>query len=337
LNNYYSIGKDGQCVNEVKYTEQHPLKWTLTRQFNSFFWYIGEIIGDWYPLLRTKAVARDKTSKMFVYTSCGIYNLAKLSIPISQLFLNPTKLYSNDGVYNKDYVDSYYNYYSCLLVVIIATSLFYDSMVYIVLKKQLFNKNSIDYGFLKKFRTISEYRIIISAIIGVIGLPFTLVTAITKVVLYNNELKDLNFSIEEFRDVINNVQYMIIFIDQILLIHTKNDSSIESYYDDKYNNKSSTYGYNRAPSSSNYYDSQISSNNYYDNKLSSGNYYDSELNPGNYCSSKIILNNFNNTLHNDREFNNHYKNCYSKTNDSIKYYYDYDNLNYNNKEDKNEI
>jgi len=293
------LGKDGQCISELKYTEQHPLKWTLTRQFNSFFWYIGEIIGDWYPLLRTKAVATDRVSKFSIYASCGLYNLSKLSIPISQLFLNPTKLYTNDGIYNKNYVDHYYNYYSCILVLIIASSLLYDITIYIVLKKKLFSKQTREYDFLNKFRTISEYRIVVSAITGVIGLPFTLITAITKVILYNNEMKDLNFSIEEFRNVINSVQYMIIFIDQILLIRAKNDSSMESYEDNK-DNTNSNYYYNSGVSSGNYYESNSNSSNYYDSKLNSSNYYDIKLN------SNVV----NNTIRDKKGYLINYKNSY---------------------------
>jgi len=260
--------KNGDCVSDITYTEQHPLRWALTRQFNSFFWYIGEIIGDWYPLLRTKAVARDKKSLMLIYSTCILYNISKLSTPISQLFLNPTKLYKSNGEYDKDYVDYYYNYYSCILVVIIASSLIYDVSVYYILRKELFKRRISEFGFMKKFRTISEYRIIVSAIIGVIGLPFTLVTATAKVILFRHNLKDLNFSIEEFRNVVNNVQYMVIFIDQILLMQFKDESSVESY--SKSNKK--TYG------SSGYY--------YSGSDATSSNYYHSTLNSSNYNSGK---------------------------------------------------
>lgn len=213
-----------------RFTEESPFKWFVARQINSFFWYIGEIIGDWYPLLRTKAVARDQHSIKFVYGTCIMYNLAKISVPISQLFLSPATLYDkNTGKYDKDRVDGYYNYYWCIQVAIIATSLIYDITVYIVLKKNLFDKNVSEFGFLKKFRTTSEFRIIVSAFIGVIGLPISLATAIGKVALYNNEYKNLNFSIEDFRIVVNNVQYMMIFIDQILLLRSKDTSTVETY------------------------------------------------------------------------------------------------------------
>jgi len=243
LNFYISLDKNGGCVTTLSYTEQHPLKWTLTRQFNSFFWYIGEIIGDWYPLLRTRAVARDNRSIKLVYASCILYNLSKLSVPISQLFLFPWTLYK-DGVYDKDHVDGYYNYYWVIQAVIILCSLIYDLTVYMILKNQLFDKSLAEFGFLKKFRTISEYRIVVSAIVGLIGLPFSLATAVAKVYFYNNDKKDLNFSIEDFRLVINNLQYMIIFIDQILLIHSKNVSAVENYNNSSSNNNYSSSNFN---------------------------------------------------------------------------------------------
>jgi hypothetical protein len=229
IKHYFSISATGECANDIGNTERSPLKWFISRQINSFFWYIGEIIGDWYPLLRTKAVARDKSSLRYVYITCILFNITKISIPISQFFLSPTSLYTKEGVYDNAHVEGYYNYYWFIQVAIIVASLLYDLSVYMALKKNLFDKSVGEFGFLKKFRTISEYRIVVSALIGCIGLPVSLVTAIAKVALYNNQYKELNFTIEDFRTVVNNVQYMMIFIDQILLIRSKDDSTVETY------------------------------------------------------------------------------------------------------------
>jgi hypothetical protein len=223
-NNYYAVDAHGNCVNNNLYTEQNPLKWFMTRQVNGFFWHIGEIVGDWYPLIRTKAVAKDGPLLKYVYMSCILYNIVKLSVPISQIFLFPTRLYNKTGDYNYDYVNKYYNYYYALQVLVVIASLIYDIIVYIVLKKELFNKTISEYGFLKKFRLISEYRIIVSVVIGMFGLPIYLIVAIIKIVTFNSDLKAINFSFENFRLVVTNVQYMIIFIDQILLICSRNES-----------------------------------------------------------------------------------------------------------------
>jgi len=60
---------------------------------------ISQVIGDWYPVLRTKAVVHNKKSLRLVYTTCIIYNIAKLIgpfsffIPINQ----PTSDVGNDS------------------------------------------------------------------------------------------------------------------------------------------------------------------------------------------------------------------------------------------------
>ncbi|OUM56124.1 hypothetical protein PIROE2DRAFT_19416 [Piromyces sp. E2] len=230
LGDYYRY-ENNECVSKLSFTEQHPLKWFLTRQINSFFWHAGEIIGDWYPVLRTKAVAKEGDLMKYVYISCIVYNITKFSVPISQLFVSPSKLYLNDGRYNADFVNEYYNYYWFIQALVIVTSLIYDGVVYVVLKKELFNKVTTEYGFIKKFRLISEYRICVSLVIGLIGLPIALLSSIAKIVTFHDlQLRAINFSIEDFRIVVINVQYMIIFIDQILLLNTRNDRSrTESY------------------------------------------------------------------------------------------------------------
>jgi len=234
LSIYHGLDKNGNCLTYLEYTEQHPLKWFLTRQINSFFWYTGEIIGDWYPLIRTKAVAKNGRSIKLVYIFCILFNITKIAVPISQIFLSPTSLYvggkgDNYGKYNYDHVNEYYNYYWLIQALVIIASLLYDFAVFIVLKKELFNKVTSEYGFIKKFRLISEYRIFVSCLIAIIGLPIALFTSITKIVTFKTKWKGVNFSIEDFRIVVTNVQYMIIFIDQILLLNSRNDSSGGKY------------------------------------------------------------------------------------------------------------
>jgi len=219
---YHSIGHDKRCVSSYPYTEQHPLRWFLTRQINSFLWYSGEIIGDWYPLIRTKAVTKNKRSLKLLYASCIFYNLSKLAVPISQLFVSPTKLYNNKGEYNDIYVNRYYNYYWFLQAIISFSTFVYEFIIYQTLNKELFSKRtSRDYGILKKFRTMSEYRIIISAMVAIIAFPFLFIVSGLKIYFFFTDKGEINCSVEEFRGVVTNVQYMIIFIDQILLLNTK--------------------------------------------------------------------------------------------------------------------
>ncbi|OUM70539.1 hypothetical protein PIROE2DRAFT_1424 [Piromyces sp. E2] len=46
--------------------------------FANVFWSLGEIIGDWYPLLRTKAIVNNKKKIKIVFITCGIYNITKI-------------------------------------------------------------------------------------------------------------------------------------------------------------------------------------------------------------------------------------------------------------------
>jgi len=228
MTHYFALDKDGACIN-VQSAEHHPLRWLLTRQIGLIFWYFGEICGDWYPLLRTRAVARDQKSMIWVYISCGLFNLSKIALIIIQFVGLPfTSLYNvQTGMYNEAKKNTFYNYYWGAIAVIIICSLLYDITVFIVLKKQIFSRTKNDFGFLKKFRTISEYRIIVSVIICVLLLPIVLVTIGIKYYFYiKKDMKELNFSFEDIRLLIVNVQYFMIFIDQIMLFRSRDDSSM---------------------------------------------------------------------------------------------------------------
>ena len=172
--------------------------------------------------------------------------------------------------------------------VIIGTSLIYDISVYLVLRKQLFKKTSKnEFGFLKKFRSISEYRIVVSAVIGCFGLPIALGIMSAKFYYcYVRKEIDIDFSFEDLRTTISNVQYFMIFIDQILLLRSKDESTIETY-----NNSGSN-------SHTNYnFSSSTSYNNYTNNYSSSYNTYKkSNLDSKSYYSNLSNLNNSSNTL-----------------------------------------
>ncbi|ORX61265.1 hypothetical protein BCR36DRAFT_408212 [Piromyces finnis] len=223
---YHAISRDGSCVSVCISAEHHPLKWFLTRQINSFFWYIGEIIGDWYPLLRTKAVTKNKNNLKLLYITCIIYNISKLAVPISQLYVSPSKLYM-DKRFNNEFVTKYYNFYWVLQAIIAFTTFIYEWVIYKTLKKELFNKTrkTEEYGLMKKFRLISEFRIIISAMIALLSFPFLFVVSTINIYFHNNGKEEIDCSVEEFRAVVTSVQYIFIFIDQILLISSKNNGN----------------------------------------------------------------------------------------------------------------
>ncbi|ORX78544.1 hypothetical protein BCR32DRAFT_282174 [Anaeromyces robustus] len=263
------------CKNDGS-VERFPLKWLVTRQIANIFWYTGEIAGDWYPLLRTRAVAREQKSIWFVYITCAMFNLSKIALIVLHFTLSPTKLYRADGVFNEEIVSNFYNTYWINQTCVIICSFIYDFAVFLVLKRQIFNKTKSDYGFLKKFRSISEYRIYISAFVGILGLPIILITLGFKFYYYyGKDMKSLNFSFEDLRLLISNLQYYMIFIDQIMLFRSRDDSSL---------GETTTSVTTAGGFSSNGYNKPMSANNFSSNQF---------IKPYN-LDSKIFYSNLNN-------------------------------------------
>ncbi|ORY74638.1 hypothetical protein LY90DRAFT_666117 [Neocallimastix californiae] len=206
--------------------EKHPLRWVLTRQLGIILWFSGEIIADWYPLLRTKAVVKNKSIRV-VYGTCAMFNISKLAIIICHFFLWPSDLYKTEyGQYNQYHVDMFYFYYWVIHLIIIYSSMIYEFSVYRVLKKNVFQSMQSNEGFLKKFKSISEYRILISAIVSAIFLPIFSVTIFIKFYYFKEKnYHRLEFSFDEIRQSIVNIQYYMIFIDQIFLIFSKKQNT----------------------------------------------------------------------------------------------------------------
>jgi len=215
-----------QCKNDSPSPEMHPLRWFLTRQIGCIFWLLGEMVADWYPLIRTKAVAKEQKSLWIVYVSCGLFNISKLSLIIYHWTLSPTELYDENGVYQKTKVDLFYFKYWMIHLIIIYSSFIYDFSVYYVVKKSLSYVKTSEIGFLRKFKSFSQFRILVTAGVCAVFLPIISVTIIIKFYFYNKyHYHNLEFSFDEIRQSINNVQYFMIFIDQILLIHSNEEET----------------------------------------------------------------------------------------------------------------
>jgi len=220
-----------ECFSGKPSSEQHPLKWLLTRIIGNTFWYTGEIAGDWYPLLRTRAVVKTKRTIWFVYIACGLFNLSKIVLILYHYTLSPTELFKNTngakGVFDNNKIKKFYFAYWVIQSCVIVTSLIYDFTVYYVLKDSLFKSTHNDYGFLKKFRSISEFRILVSVVICIVGLPIVSISIFLKFYYaYEKKYYNLNFSFDDIRRLIANVQYFMIFIDQILLLRSKDKAKI---------------------------------------------------------------------------------------------------------------
>ncbi|ORX75952.1 hypothetical protein BCR32DRAFT_271585 [Anaeromyces robustus] len=263
----------------------HPFNWFLTRQIGTICWYVGEMFGDWYPLLRTKAVIRNQRKIIIVYVACGIFNLSKLALIILHFTFSPTELYDKNGEYAINKANMFYFTYWMIQLSIIYASFFYDFSVFYVLKKNIFNEIQMETGFVKNFKTISEYRILVSAIISVVFLPIVSITIILKYYYYfKYNYSNLNFSFDDIRQSIANVQYYMIFIDQILLLRSHGGSSISSSSQQstnnnskiKYNKSSNNLSLSGNNSNNNFkYQNLNNNSSYMDNKLkiSDHNYY----------------------------------------------------------------
>ncbi|KAL6628331.1 hypothetical protein U3516DRAFT_809296 [Neocallimastix sp. 'constans'] len=229
-NNYYSTQihypKGLPPTYECKNNAMHPFKWFISRQVSTVLWYVGEIFGDWYPLLRTKAVVKNNKLIWFVYGTCGIFNFSKILLIILHVLHSPTKLYNDRGAYDDDNSTHFYSLYYINQFSIIIASVIYDISVYFVLKRTIFKNNKFELGFLKKFKNLSEYRILISSLFSIIFLPIISVVIIIKYYVLNDDnYRALDFNFETTRIMITGVQYYMIFIDQILLICYKDQSS----------------------------------------------------------------------------------------------------------------
>jgi hypothetical protein len=227
---YYISEKVSEDVYRCKPEgNMHPFRWFLTRQIGTIFWYVGEIFADWYPLLRTKAIVKNKSIRI-VYATCALFNLSKIILIVYHLYKSPAELYNvQTGVYEIEEMDKFYLIYWVIQLSVIYTSLIYEYSVYIVLKKGIFDVNQYDFGFLKKFKMLSEYRILVSAVVSVIFLPIFSVSIILKISFFYFKNQNLEFEFEEVRQSIANVQYYMIFIDQILLIYSNYESKLLSY------------------------------------------------------------------------------------------------------------
>jgi len=232
------------CQYDAPSPEMNPLRWVITRQLGCALWCFGEIVADWYPLLRTKAVVRDKSSIKYVYVACGIFNLSKIALVLYHFTLSPKELYTSKGAYNKDRVDLFYFTYWLIQLFVIYSSAIYDGTVYIVLRKNLSKMGKSNFGFINKFKLISEYRIVVSAIISAVFLPIISITIIIKYYFYiTKRYHKLEFSFDDIRQSINNFQYFMIFIDQILLLNSKEGTTLEvSNYSNSYSNNSNFGG-----------------------------------------------------------------------------------------------
>eukprot|EP00833_Pecoramyces_ruminatium_P007441 jgi/Orpsp1_1/1181473/evm.model.c7180000077305.1 len=240
------------------YTDQG---WLMAQAIPNIFWLTSEILGDWYPLLRTKAVTKQNKKIIFVFITCILYNIVKLYSMYALFGDLPIdfRLTDDDGNKVRDIARIKIRYWSTVLALQVASFL-YDLSVIVCLRKNLFNKlkeyqNFSENTFLYKFRQISELRIIFSMIASMIFLPFIIGFVVYLVNVYKKEgtgsIVASDEPVDAIRRAVLSINYTLMYIDQILLknITERNASNLG------YNSSSKkTFGAN---SSNSTYKSQI--------------------------------------------------------------------------------
>jgi len=210
--------------------------WYLTNAVAHLVWLTGEIIGDWYSYLRTKALIQNKRKLKPVLITCIIYNIIKV-IHISMDFIVTPKSFEKvDGKPNGRLLMNKIIWYIFIAISQIVNFI-YDLTVILALKNSLFNKlETFKYksnNFLEKFKQISEFRIFISIIISIFFFPYPIFQIINYSRRYlHPELKTPSFTdkIENLRSVGLRFTYTFMYIDQILLRFYVSKSKYSQYH-----------------------------------------------------------------------------------------------------------
>eukprot|EP00833_Pecoramyces_ruminatium_P011611 jgi/Orpsp1_1/1185643/evm.model.c7180000094709.1 len=298
----------------------------------SIFWFSSEIIGDWYLLIRTKALIKNTRKTRWVFVACLFYNLVK----IGQMFVFLKYIPFPKGYHKQETPDGKYyvlsmaeHKYNKWVNVALQQlcSLVYDILVFLALKNNIFNKiknvkiNDSGRSFLHNFKQISEYRIFISIIVTLVGIPF-LFSFCFKIIYLKNyaDAKDFpdegarisylgenvnDMYIDPIRVCVLNFNYVFMYIDQILLrfFVEKNNSSKKSSSNQSGTLTNNSFKLSNNPSiftnNSNNTVFIPASNSYNNNYTINRNYdeYD-ERNPMNFDRFN------NNTMNNTYKYNN---------------------------------
>ncbi|ORX47646.1 hypothetical protein BCR36DRAFT_584746, partial [Piromyces finnis] len=199
--------------------------WYISQALAHVVWLSGEIVGDWYPLLRTLAVTKNDMKNKIVYTTCIFYNIAKI-YGMSTYFTSSVDLRANIHGTPNHGLGKFNLYWWISIFIMQMTSCLYDISVIYALKTGLFNKLK-EYGhftkqtFMDKFKSISELRIICSMTISLLFLPFLIYFIVHLIQRYHANTMNgqlvIDGQIEQFRQTVLSFNYTMMYIDQILL------------------------------------------------------------------------------------------------------------------------
>ncbi|OUM70543.1 hypothetical protein PIROE2DRAFT_1429 [Piromyces sp. E2] len=264
------------------------------------FWMAGEMVGDWYLYVRTKALINDKTKLRISFYLCIIYNLIKIfsiynffyehkqsvdqmNAMIKMMQEHP-ELAAAGGAGAPQQNTTYGLRWWYIVTSIQSASFFYDLSVIICLKKNLFNRlHDSTFGkgsFVDKFIRVSEYRIFVSMIATLIFLPI-LLTYIVFLVKFSHANQMDDASMDSIRQAILNINFTLMYIDQILLKSYVNREKNKTYNNlsSSKNKSSSNLQINTFTGSSNNF--SYSSNGY----TPSSGFNSSNITSGGYSST----------------------------------------------------
>jgi len=270
------------------------------------FWMAGEMIGDWYLYVRTKALINDKGKLRFSLYTCIVYNFIKVfSIynffyehnrdvkamqEMIKMIQEHPELAATAGQQQQQ--NTTYGLRWWYIVAGIQTASFlYDLSVIICLRKNLFKRlQDSTFGkgsFVDKFIRVSEYRIILSMIATVIFLPILLVY-IVFLIVYSKQNQMNDETMDSVRQAVLNINFTLMYIDQILLKCYVNREKSKTYNNlsSSKNKSSSNLQINTFTGSSNTMNGTMSANGYTGSSgYNTGGYSSGGYNSGGYPSS----------------------------------------------------
>ncbi|OUM59624.1 hypothetical protein PIROE2DRAFT_14768 [Piromyces sp. E2] len=187
--------------------------WIIGSVISPIFCFVGEIIGDWYLLIRTRAILCTERIPKLLYITCIIYNISKIIFIFGPIYLTPSSIQKVDIAFT----DRYYLFCVIASVIVQVTSIIYDLTIIHYLRKNLFRKtkeNKIlrNNNFFEKLKQTSEYRIIISVL-----LSFSIIPITTILYLQDRSRMEMYNTVVTFRYIFVYINYYMMYIDQVLL------------------------------------------------------------------------------------------------------------------------
>ncbi|ORX47648.1 hypothetical protein BCR36DRAFT_584748 [Piromyces finnis] len=234
-----SIGDAITKVLEVETIQDFTVKLHYGIGYATIFWMLGEMVGDWYPYIRTRALLNEKKNLRLVLVICIGFNIVKLYSIYNYFY---------EEKLEKDYtVPSITQYSLRWWYIVMAIQVFcfsYDLSVILCLKKNLFQRlHDSTFGkgsFVDRFIKISEYRIVVSMIATVLYFPVLLayIVFLINFTKKGTQIEDANM--DKIRQSVLNINYTLMYIDQILLKSYANRAKNNNYDITSSKNKSSS-------------------------------------------------------------------------------------------------